>query len=806
MSSRKSSAKKSRVPYIKPIENILIQENIDITTLDNLDKDALLNKIIGILIIKCSDKEGVNCRRRNPVGTPSASLENFQIKIILEFINSINTRHEIRDRFFDNVRILCENYNKKVEEVSFISDIDKKIIKEKEKEVNFQSKIFKDENYDYKDIFGLFKLFEKESPQRFITIDPTIIQIMIFDKYNDNDKDSDIVYSLKIIIVNNNTLTIRYTTQLFPVNSIITDFSNLSGFSAYTQSLDNPYINKNYSTELINFLKNYIKFYNFYKKCYLIDETNCTISNIKCDDDESDEVKNAKKLIKSKCCRDTDKPILTKTLIDYQLKYISILGKARFSNQNIMLRAALVTDYVMSNLLFASPTYAFISGGYKGFKSNQYGITRSGYEMAKKYNRPILTIMCNEGKQDCHQFSDATLIYGEHWGEDSIALSQLTDGAIIIAPFGGWTYIECLTLLKNEKIVGIYNDFYNILNYKEECSNREKHLLFFGFSIIEQNNIIDYYINYYLILIFICNKDTSNNIISQKSEFIDCLTLGIQILMYLKPLLTPISKLATIEKKQTYVSNSENEDVEKINILIKAFNNTKSTLITIYISENFENINKIYKTHINDVTNRNAKNKEYQNYIPKNCDGIWIKPKFDLIKVIKSQSASSASRTSRAPSASRSSRSLGELGTMYKEMNRLYSIDMSELNAYPIFTNLNNNIIFVFSDVMYLNLYLNSNLNTSSFQTKIHDKVNNLSTARLSVSTSRSTSGQLLKQDTKRKLTLCRSLDGALDTRTGKIDMEDKIKSDYSFLINETCNNYTGLLIINAPNIKNNSS
>jgi len=789
MSSIKYATRRSSVPsarkisYKTRIDNILIQENINITKLERSVKDSLLNKIKEILEKYFSDQEGGKSKR-NPVGTPSAPIVNFQIKIILDFINSINIRHESDDRFFDKVLILCEKYT--------------------ENGVNFQSKIFKDEKdeKDEKDIFGLFKLFEKESPKRFITIDPTIIQIMIFDDYNQSDKDSDIVYSLKIIIVNNNTLTIRYTTQLFPANSIIKNFSDLKGFNKYTTSLNNPYINQHYSSELIIFLKNYIKYYNFYKKCYLIDETNCTISNIKYNEEtkETDEVKNAKDLIDSKCSRDTDKPILTKTLIDYQLKYISILGKARFSNNNIILRASLITDYVMSNLLFASPTYAFISGGYKGFKSNQYGITRSGYEMAKKYNRPILTIMCNEGKQDCHQFSDATLIYGEHWGEDSIALSQLTDGAIIIAPFGGWTYIECLTLLKNEKIVGIYNDFYNILNYNKECSNGQNHSLFLGFSIIEQNNIIDYYINYYLILIFICNKDISDKIL-HKSEFIDCLTLGIQILMYLKPLLTPISKLLTIEEKQAYLEDIKNPYASKINILIKAFNTTKSTLITTYISENFENINNIYIKHVT------AKNKEYQNYIPKNCDGIWIKPKFNLIDVIKSQSAPSAPS---APSASRSSRSLGaleDLGTMYGEMKRLYSINMSILNAYPIFTNLNNNIIFVFSDVMYLNLYLNSNLNTSYFQAKIHDKVNNLSIARLNISASRSTIGQqLLREDTRKKLTLCRSLDGVLDTRTGQIDMEDKIKTDYSFLINDTCNNYTGLLTTMPPNIKNNSS
>ena len=79
------------------------------------------------------------------------------------------------------------------------------------------------------------------------------------------------------------------------------------------------------------------------------------------------------------------------------------------------------------NIIFISPTYAFISGGYKGFKEFKYSITRSVYEIAKKYNRQVLTIMCKEGTYDVHE-------YGEHRGVVSIALSQLTDNVIIIAP------------------------------------------------------------------------------------------------------------------------------------------------------------------------------------------------------------------------------------------------------------------------------------------------------------------------------------------------------------------------------------
>ena len=373
------------------------------------------------------------------------------------------------------------------------------------KKFNFQSKL-RDDN----DLFSIYELGTKEDPRKFITIDPTIIQIMIFD---DEDTTNDIVYSLKLIIREQGKLTIRYTTHLFPLNSKIDNtFKDLSNFNKFNKSLGNDFIDKNYDKQLLHFLKIYIKFYNFYKKCYSIEEI--------CDDSK-----------KSK----------HKRLIDYQLKYISILGKARFGRDEIKKRTAILSDYVMSNLIFASPTYAFISGGYKGFKTDKYGITRSGYEIAKKYNRPILTIMCKEGKHDSHEYSDAELIYGEHWGEDSIALSQLTDGAIIIAPFGGWTYIECLTLLANKKIIGIYNDLYNILNYekerdlsdneikklkkkerlflhnlkdeeiekliKERIINKSENKNFFMFTSTEQNNIIDYYINYYLILMNLINNE-----------------------------------------------------------------------------------------------------------------------------------------------------------------------------------------------------------------------------------------------------------------------------------------------------------
>jgi hypothetical protein len=627
------------------------------------------------------------------------------------------------------------------------------------KKFNFQSKL-RDDN----DLFSIYELGTKEDPRKFITIDPTIIQIMIFD---DEDTTNDIVYSLKLIIREQGKLTIRYTTHLFPLNSKIDNtFKDLSNFNKFNKSLGNDFIDKNYDKQLLHFLKIYIKFYNFYKKCYSIEEI--------CDDSK-----------KSK----------HKRLIDYQLKYISILGKARFGRDEIKKRTAILSDYVMSNLIFASPTYAFISGGYKGFKTDKYGITRSGYEIAKKYNRPILTIMCKEGKHDSHEYSDAELIYGEHWGEDSIALSQLTDGAIIIAPFGGWTYIECLTLLANKKIIGIYNDLYNILNYekerdlsdneikklkkkerlflhnlkdeeiekliKERIINKSENKNFFMFTSTEQNNIIDYYINYYLILMNLINNEI-DQIIEKKNEFYSCLDYGIKLLMHLK----------TFLNKQKHDKPIDDYFI----LLINTFNELK-TIINKHVNYKLIDINNIYF--------KNFCKDDYQKNIPEKCDGIWIKPIFNLIeKCITIKSTG---------------------GTGYKIDNQTildniekYDINMEQLRKHPIFTNLNNNIIFVFSDAMYLNMYINNNLNTSSFQEKIHTKIKNLSS--FTISESKYSIDLLSQKDINRYIDLNRNIDGMYNTDQGKIINDNLIREKYSFIINVSCNNYTSILEDQEPN------
>jgi len=114
------------------------------------------------------------------------------------------------------------------------------------------------------------------------------------------------------------------------------------------------------------------------------------------------------------------------------------------------------TKELYSNLLFRNCNLGFISGGYSGVGATQFGITRSGYEMAKKYEKPIVTIMCNAGRFDKNEHSDATGFYGMHWSDDTRALSTFADAAIMIAPFGAWSQIELFYLSYKNKPCSIY--------------------------------------------------------------------------------------------------------------------------------------------------------------------------------------------------------------------------------------------------------------------------------------------------------------------------------------------------------------
>jgi hypothetical protein len=704
-------------------------------------------------------------------------------------INSINT-----DTIFDDITTIINKYDETRNADHRNND-----------NINFQSNefIFSDRTTDdngklikftnnYKDIFGKYQIYNQEDERKFVTIDPSIVQIMIFDEDFANFKTGyDIVYSLKLIKrPDKYRITLRYTTQLFPNKSKIVNFNELTSFGNYNKNLGNTTISQIYDEQLVIFLKKYIKFYNYYRKCYTF---------------------------KEQC-----PPQKEKKLIEYQLKYISILGKARFGDPIIQVRTAAVTDYIMANLLFASPSYAFISGGYKGFKDKKYGVTRSGYEIAKRYNRPILTIMCKEGQFDAHLYSDATLIYGEHWGEDSIALSQLTDGAIIIAPFGGWTYIECLTLLANEKIVGIYNNFFNILNYNPNIQNtNNENSNFFKFTLTEQKNIINYNINYYLILLYLLStktvsEDNKLTAVDIKYEnLIECLTLGIKILSYLKTLLVDAKNtyknIISIEEKlqklneqlqketnehnKKTITNEISSFTAQINTqknsfpdqnkdLILLINNFKllKEIIDDNVSEELETINNLYTDNITPP---------YQNNIPEKCDGIWIKPLFDLITKCISNVTIVKRGGKRLHKKGGKCKLNESIDTTLSEAIQSININYKELKVHPLFTNLNNNIIFVFSDVMYLNIYLNKNLNTPYFQTNIQDKINNLLNFR---TINGETLNTIISNEEQYEVILDRNIDGLLDEKNRTIIDDVKLRKEYTFKINTDCNNYTNLI------------
>jgi hypothetical protein len=119
------------------------------------------------------------------------------------------------------------------------------------------------------------------------------------------------------------------------------------------------------------------------------------------------------------------------------------------------------------------------------------------------------------------------------------------------------------------------------------------------------------------------------------------------------------------------------------------------------------------------------------------------------------------------------------------------TINIKLLDKYEFFKALNTNIIFVFSDVMYLNIYLNENLNTPYVQTNIQTKINNLLTIEFD---DNNTLEQIIDNEKDYELILDRKIDGSLDEHTKTITNYLKIRRDYTFKINTDCNNYTTLI------------
>ena len=106
----------------------------------------------------------------------------------------------------------------------------------------------------------------------------------------------------------------------------------------------------------------------------------------------------------------------------------------------------------MNKIIYTTGGY---SGSYLNINSSQnshfIGTTRAGYQIPKYVTCDITgVIMCNAGEYDSHQNPDFKYIYGNDWGDDTLAFSYLNDIGIFIAPFGAWTEIE-LMIFKSHK-------------------------------------------------------------------------------------------------------------------------------------------------------------------------------------------------------------------------------------------------------------------------------------------------------------------------------------------------------------------
>jgi hypothetical protein len=93
---------------------------------------------------------------------------------------------------------------------------------------------------------------------------------------------------------------------------------------------------------------------------------------------------------------------------------------------------------------------------------------------------------------------------------------------------------------------------------------------------------------------------------------------------------------------------------------------------------------------------------------------------------------------------------------------------------------------------MYLNIYLNNNLNTSEFQSNMRNKIEELH--RKFNKHFSSKSRNLLAGIDNTTVELNRSIDGLFDTDKKIISNHHIIRENYNFNIDKTCNNFTSIL------------
>jgi hypothetical protein len=178
----------------------------------------------------------------------------------------------------------------------------------------------------------------------------------------------------------------------------------------------------------------------------------------------------------------------------------------------------------------------------------------------------------------------------------------------------------------------------------------------------------------------------------------------------------------------------------------------------------------------------------YQDKIPSNCDGIWINPKNSMDGLFKTSfnglDGTTSLRNLIKSDPSKIKEFLKNSTSLFDIYEKQIFIDMNFIRNLVLFNgmNINNEIIFVFSDIMYLGMYMNENLNHVDYNQKLKTKIEQLSNYKIN--------GETLSHYTKLYDTfkLKRNLDGFLDD-SGNIRQDSIKKQDYYFIVKDTCGN-----------------
>jgi len=250
------------------------------------------------------------------------------------------------------------------------------------------------------------------------------------------------------------------------------------------------------------------------------------------------------------------------------------------------------------------------------------------------------------------------------------------------------------------------------------------------------------------------------DIITENEAFFIYLVLGIKLLTYLKHGL----------------KNLDNNKLIEIILNFELIKDQINNYIDTHLNTDINNSYNHYCTNCDDYKCDN-----YQREIPEKCDGIWIKPTFDLIEKCIKIDPSFTGGTHHTH--------INKINNTNKNINIKTEIDKISINyealkSHKLFKNLNTNIIFVFTNIMYLNIYINQNLESLSFQEKLIKKIGEISNATYALSS----------DDTKRYIELDKNLDGYYDPSRRIIDIGKIKTANYTFIINENCNNYVSLL------------